>query len=60
MYRLDHSRRDLTDMNACGKITSPRAINMSKGVGFSQGLSCQLDPECCGLTDLGHELYSLF
>ena len=24
MYRLDHSKRDLTDMNARGKIMSPR------------------------------------
>ena len=54
-YGLDHRKWNLTDMNAHGKIMSPRAINTSKSEGFPQGHSRQLDPKCCGLNDLDHD-----
>ena len=25
-----------------------------RAIDFSKGVSCQLDPKCCGLTDLEH------
>ncbi len=31
MYRLDHWKRDLTDMNTSGKITSPRMVLIARG-----------------------------
>ena len=59
MYRLGHSKSDLTDIDTRGKIPSPKSINASEGEGFSQGCLCQLDHECCVLTDLGHVLQVL-
>ena len=34
-------------------------LTPSEGEGFSQGRKGQLDPESCGLTDLGHKLMQL-
>ena len=41
-YKLDHSKRALTDIDARGKITSPRDY---EGEGFSQGRLRQLEHE---------------
>ena len=53
-YRLDHSKRDLTDIDTRGTI---RAQGQSRARSFSKGCLRQLEPTaCCDLTDLGHIL----
>ena len=65
--RFDNKERDLTDIDACGKIMTlkmvliawgrnSREINTIWGEGCSRGHACQLDAKFCGLTYLNYKV----
>ena len=47
-YRLDHSKRDLTDIGTRGEITSPRTCQLTKGAAQGQ-LTCPRVKDFAGL-----------